>query len=218
MNSLEIRFLRTNAAIDENIRMNEQFHEIAEEHRHKIRSTFQELRLTLNSRELSLVNAVDGIVKKKCTALHAQCDKLQWLRDTLLSRRDHLCRRLNIRNNDFSVLLQRKRIVEVGNTIIKEADQHDMVPVADIKDGPKCHLPEGLLQKVKSFGKIQCTPGKPVWLGDGLEEAFVGQEAISVVKTDDKRAFKGTNKAVPCLASSMYPPQPPVACKLDLRL
>lgn len=195
---LQIRFLRTNIAIDENTRMSEQLRKMAEGHKQRIRSTFQELRNSLNSRELSLIHAVDGIVNKKCTALHTQCVQLQQLREKLRAERDHVTRMLNIRNNDFNVLLQRKQIAEEVDAVISEVDQQDRDPVENIKEGPECHLPEELLLEANSFGEVYCTPfpGKFVGSGAGLEKAFVGRETDFIVEAHDKysqRAFRGGN-------------------------
>ena len=195
---LEIRFLRTNVAIDENTRMSEQLRKMAESHKYRIRSLFQDIRNALNSRELSLIHAVDGIVSKKCTALHMQCVQLQQLREKLHAERDHVARLLDIKNDNYNVLLQRKQIISEVNTVIEEADQQEREPVENIKEGPECHLREELLQEANSFGEVYCTPAptKFVGSGSGLEKAFVGQEAEFVVEAHDKygqRAFKEGN-------------------------
>lgn len=196
---LEIRYLRTNVAIDENTRMSEKLRQMAEEHKQRIRKTFKELRDTLSSRECALVSAVDGIVNKKRTALHTQCVQLQLLQEKLRAERDHVSRLLNIQNNDFNILLQRKQIVAEVNTVIAEVDEQDREPVEDIKEGPGCHLAEGLLQEANLFGEVYCTPcpGRFVGSGDGLEKGFVGVEAKFVVEAYDKygqRAFEGGNR------------------------
>jgi hypothetical protein len=178
--------------------MSEQLRKMAESHKYRIRSLFQDIRNALNSRELSLIHAVDGIVSKKCTALHMQCVQLQQLREKLHAERDHVARLLDIKNDNYNVLLQRKQIISEVNTVIEEADQQERDPVENIKEGPECHLREELLQEANSFGEVYCTPAptKFVGSGSGLEKAFVGQEAEFVVEAHDKygqRAFKEGN-------------------------
>ena len=176
--------------------MTDQLRKMAEEHKHRIRTLFQELRSTLNSRELVLVHAVDGIVNKKCSALNTQCVQLQQLREKLHVERDHLSRVLDIQDNDYNVLLQRKEIVAEVNAVISEANRQDLAPVEDIREGPECHLREEFIHEASSFGEVYSTPcpGKFVGSGVGLEKAHIGQEVEFVVEAHDKygqRAFKG---------------------------
>ena len=195
---LEIRHLRMNVAIDENKRMSDRLHQSCEDNKHRIRNMFQEIRNSLNSRELSLVQALEGIINKKCAALRAQCASLELLHNTLQSERDRVANLLNIRNDDYSILLQRKKLSEDVDKVITDADVYDRHPVENIKEGPDCNLPKGLLHTANSFGEIYCTPHPAKFMasGVGLEKAFVGREAEFVVEAHDKysqRAFKSGN-------------------------
>lgn len=187
-----------NVAIDDNTRMSSQLCKKAEEHKHRIRTLFQELRNSLTSREIALVHALDGIVKKKITALQTQCVELQQLRTKLRMEQEHVANLLDIKNNDYNILLKRKHIISEVNVIITEADQRDRDPVENIREGPECNLPVELLQEANSLGEIYCTPSPEKFIGSGpgLEKAFVGKEANFIVEAHDKyghRAFRGGN-------------------------
>ena len=141
---------------------------------------------------------MDGIVNKKCSSLNTQCVQLMQLREKLQAERDHISQLLDIKNNDYNILLQREQLVSEVDGVITEADQLGREPVEDIREGPECILKEELLQETNSFGEVYCTPfsGKFVASGPGLEKAHMQQEAEFVVEAHDKygqRAFKGGN-------------------------
>ncbi|CAI8053269.1 E3 ubiquitin-protein ligase TRIM71 [Geodia barretti] len=197
---LEIRYLRTNVAIDENTRIYNQVRKLGESHKHRIQTLFQELRNTLNSRELALVQSLEGVISKKCSALHTQCMQLQQLREKLNAERESVSRLLQIKDHDYTVLLKRKQIAAEVDAVVNEVDGLERDPVEKLEDGPECVLREELLQEASGFGEIYCTPtpAKFVASGPGLEKGLqVGKEAEFVVEAHDKygqRAFKGGNK------------------------
>ena len=196
---LEIRFLKTNVAIDEATRVTNSLKKLGENHKHRIQTLFQGIRDTLNSREMVLVQAVDGIVSKKCSALQAQCVMLQKVREKLSEERDHVSRLLQVEDGDYAVLMKRREIVSEVNSVVLEVDQTQREPIEREEDGPECVLREELLEEAGSFGEVYCSPSPAQFVGSGagLEKGVVGREAEFVIEAHDKygqRAFKGGNK------------------------
>ena len=199
LDPLEIRYLRTNVAIDESTRVYNQIRKLGESHKHRIQTLFQELRNALNSRELALVQSLEGIISKKCNTLHTQCMQLQQLREKLNAERENVSQLLQIQDSDYTVLLKRKQIVSEVDAVVAEVDLVDREPAETIEDGPECVLREEILQEASNFGEIYCSPTPAMFVasGSGLEKGNVGKEAEFVVEAHDKygqRAFKGGNQ------------------------
>ena len=146
------------------------------------------------------MQSLEGVISKKCSALHTQCMLLQQLREKLNAERESVSRLLQIKDKDYTVLLKRKQIAAEVDAVVNEVDGLERDPVEKLEDGPECVLREELLQEASGFGEIYCTPtpAKFVASGPGLEKGLqVGKEAEFVVEAHDKygqRAFKGGNK------------------------
>ena len=192
---LEIRYLKTTVAVDEVTRMMEAVRKNGESNKQRIRNMFQELRNALNSRELSLIQAIEGIMNKKSMALQCQLETLQVQSEELRATKEMVSHTLGVKGNNFNFLHNHWKLVEEVNQTIRAADLQERNPVENIKEGPECHLPEGLLRDANNFGEIYCIPhpGRFVASGVGLEKAFLGVDTEFVVEAHDKygqRAFK----------------------------
>lgn len=151
-----------------------------------IQDEFQAIQDALTDRKELLFNTTDAIIQKKITILERQGEKLKESKKEL-SRLVERVQRV-LQRMDYSLLREKKKIVEEVSTAVNSAQQNERTPIENTKDGPDWYLPTTMRHNAMQYGAVFCKPSPSRFTvsGEGLKKAFLGVEARFEIQARDK--------------------------------